>query len=191
MIMKSMNLKIRASAALFSAIVFASHAQTVDNTVMVGGKSMYPTKNIIENTANSKIHTTFVAIINATGQAETLQSKGPFTVFAPVNDAFENLPEGIIESLLTPENKPILTIVVTYHVISGQYNYLALEKLITAGKGTALLKTVSGGTLTFIKNGPHNIIIKDETGNIASISTYDVVQSNGVVHVIDSVLLPK
>jgi len=186
-----MNLTILVYAALFSAIVFSSHAQTLDNTVMVGGKSMYPTKNIIENIVNSKTHTTFVTVVNATEQAETLQSKGPFTVFAPVNDAFENLPEGIIESLSTPENIAILTTVLTYHVISGQYNYLALEKLIIAGKGAASLKTISGGTLTFMKNGPHNIIIKDETGNTATISTYDVVQSNGVVHVIDSVLLPK
>lgn len=186
-----MNLKSLASAVLFSAIVFSSHAQTMDNTVMVGGESMYPTKNIVENAVNSKKHTTLVAAVKAAGLVETLQSKGPFTVFAPVNDAFENLPEGTVETLLKPENKATLTKVLTYHVVSGKYDYAAMDKLITAGKGTATLKTVSGGTLTIMKNGAHNIILKDELGNAATISTYDVIQSNGVIHVIDSVLMPK
>lgn len=189
--MKSMNLKSLTSAVLFSAFVFSSTAQTMDNTVMVGGESMYPTKNIVENAVNSKKHTTLVAAVKAAGLVETLQSKGPFTVFAPVNDAFENLPEGTVETLLKPENKATLTKVLTYHVVSGKYDYAALDKLITTGKGTATLKTVSGGTLTIMKNGAHNIILKDESGNIATISTYDVIQSNGVIHVIDSVLLPK
>jgi uncharacterized surface protein with fasciclin (FAS1) repeats len=189
--MKPLNLKSLASAVLFSAFVFSSHAQTMDNTVMVGGESMYPTKNIIENAVNSKKHTTLVAAVKAAGLVETLQSKGPFTVFAPVNDGFENLPEGTVETLLKPENKATLTKVLTYHVVSGKYDYAAMDKLITAGKGTATLKTVSGGTLTIMKNGMHNIIVKDESGNIATISTYDVIQSNGVIHVIDSVLLPK
>ncbi|ABG60295.1 fasciclin domain-containing protein [Cytophaga hutchinsonii] len=189
--MKSMNLKSLASAVLFSAIVFSSHAQTMDNTVMVGGESMYPTKNIVENAVNSKKHTTLVAAVKAAGLVETLQSKGPFTVFAPVNDAFENLPEGTVETLLKPENKATLTKVLTYHVVSGTYDYAAMDKLITAGKGKATLKTVSGGTLTIMKNGAHNIVVKDESGNVATISTYDVNQSNGVIHVIDSVLMPK
>lgn len=189
--MKTLHLKTVASAALFSAIVFSSHAQTMDNTVTVGGASMYPTKNIVENAVNSKKHTTLVAAVKAAGLVETLQSKGPFTVLAPVNDAFENLPDGTVETLLMPENKPLLTTVLTYHVISGKYDYMALDKLITTGKGTASLKTVSGGTLTFMKNGTHNIIVKDETGTIATISTYDVIQSNGVIHVIDTILLPK
>ena len=189
--MKKMNLKSIAAAALFSAIVFSSHAQTMDNTVMVGGESMYPTKNIVENAVNSKKHTTLVAAVKAAGLVETLQSKGPFTVFAPVNDAFENLPDGILEMLLKPENKATLSKILTYHVLSGKYDYAAMDKLITAGKGKASLKTVSGGTLTLTKNGAHNIIIKDESGNVATITTYDVIQSNGIIHVIDSVLLPK
>jgi len=189
--MKSLHVKTLASAVLFSAVTFFSHAQTMDNSIMVGGAYMYPTKNIVENAVNSKKHTTLVAAVKAAGLVETLQSKGPFTVFAPVNDAFENLPDGTVETLLMPENKALLTTVLTYHVISGKYDYMALDKLITAGKGTATLKTVSGGMLTFMKNGAHNIVVKDETGAIATISTYDVIQSNGVIHVVDTVLLPK
>lgn len=189
--MKSLNLKKLYVAALFCAIVFSSNAQTMDNTVMVGGASMYPTKSIVENAVNSKKHTTLVAAVKAAGLVETLQSKGSFTVFAPVNDAFENLPDGTVETLLMPENKALLTTVLTYHVITGKYDYTALDKLITVGKGTATLKTVSGGSLTFMKNGAHNIIVKDETGAIATITTYDVIQSNGIIHVVDTVLLPK
>jgi uncharacterized surface protein with fasciclin (FAS1) repeats len=189
--MKSMNLKSLATGIALSAIIFSTQAQTMDNTVMVGGESMYPTKNIVENAVNSKKHTTLVAAVKAAGLVETLQSKGPFTVFAPVNDAFNDLPEGTVATLLKPENKATLTKVLTYHVVSGKYDYAALEKLIMAGKGKATLKTVSGGTLTIMKNGAHNIILKDESGNIANISTYDVIQSNGVIHVIDTVLMPK
>jgi len=188
--MKTMNLKTLAAAAVIMLSV-GLHAQTMDNTVMVGGESMYPTKNIVENAVNSKKHTTLIAAIKAAGLVETLQSKGPFTVFAPVNDAFSALPAGTVETLLKPENKATLTKVLTYHVVSGKYDYAALEKLITAGKGTGMLKTVSGGTLWVMKNGMHNIIVKDEMGNVATISTYDVNQSNGVIHVIDTVLMPK
>lgn len=162
-----------------------------NKTVMVGGEAMYPMKNIIENAVNSKAHTTLVAAVKAAGLVETLQSKGPFTVFAPVNDAFENLPEGTVETLLKPENKKMLTGILTYHVISGNYDFDALAKLIKAGNGKAMLKTVAGGNLTFMMNGMHNILIKDESGNTANISTYDVSQSNGVIHSIDAVLLPK
>lgn len=185
-----MNMKtVVAAAALMMSM--AVEAQTANNTVMVGGESMYPTKNIVENAVNSKKHTTLVAAVKAAGLVETLQTKGPFTVFAPVNDAFTALPAGTVETLLKPENKTTLTKVLTYHVVSGKLDYAALDKLITAGKGIASLKTVSGGTLTVMKNGAHNIVVKDEQGNIATISTYDVVQSNGVIHVIDTVLMPK
>ncbi len=189
--MKTMNVRTLAASVMLVAMSFAAQAQTMDNTVMVGGEAMYPTKNIIENAVNSKKHTTLVAAVKAAGLVETLQTKGPFTVFAPVNDAFENLPDGTVETLLKPENKTTLTKVLTYHVVSGRYDYMALEKLIVAGKGMGTLKTVSGGTLIVMKNGAHNIIVKDESGNIATISTYDVIQSNGVIHVIDTVLLPK
>ena len=150
---------------------------------------MLPMKNIVENAVNSKAHTTLVAAVKAAGLVETLQGKGPFTVFAPVNDAFENLPSGTVEKLLKPENKASLTKVLTYHVVAGKYDFKALCAMIK--KGNRNLKTVSGGTLTFAMNGSHNIVVKDENGNTANINTYDVYQSNGVIHSIDTVLLPK
>jgi uncharacterized surface protein with fasciclin (FAS1) repeats len=164
---------------------FSLHAQTVQ----VGGEPMFPKKNIVENAVNSKAHTTLVAAVKAAGLVETLQTKGPFTVFAPVNDAFENLPAGTVETLLKPENKATLTKVLTYHVVSGRYDFKALSAMLKKGQNS--LKTVSGGTLTFMMNGVHNIVVKDENGNAANISVYDVYQSNGVIHSVDNVLLPK
>jgi uncharacterized surface protein with fasciclin (FAS1) repeats len=180
-----------ALAALF--ISFSTFAQTSvkDNTVMVGGEAMFPKKTIVDNAVNSKAHTTLVAAVKAAGLVETLQGPGPFTVFAPVNDAFENLPAGTVETLLKPENKKTLTTVLTYHVVSGKYDFKAISKAIKKGKGKATLKTVSGGTLTAMMNGGRNITVTDENGNAANISTYDVYQSNGVIHSIDTVLLPK
>lgn len=169
----------------------AAQATMTPNTVQVGGQAMYPTKNIVENAVNSADHTTLVAAVKAAGLVSTLQGKGPFTVFAPVNDAFENLPAGTVETLLKPENKAQLTKVLTYHVVAGNLTADKLMAAIKAGKGKATLKTVSGGTLTAMMNGPKNIVLLDEAGNVASISTYDVIQSNGVIHVINSVLLPK
>lgn len=160
-------------------------------TVMVGGEAMYPKKNIVENAINSKDHTTLVAAVKAADLVETLQGKGPFTVFAPVNNAFEDLPEGTVETLLKPENKGTLTNVLTYHVVAGKLDFNAIAAEIKKGNGKATVKTVSGGTLTAMMNGARNIQVKDEAGNIANISTYDVMQSNGVIHVIDRVLLPK
>lgn len=174
--------------ALFS-FALTAQAQKTDNTVMVGGEAMYPKKNIVENAVNSKAHTTLVAAVKAAGLVETLQSKGPFTVFAPVNDAFENLPAGTVETLLKPENKSQLTTILTYHVVAGSYDFDALAKLIN--KGNASLTTVQGGTLMLMMNGHHNILVKDEKGNVANIITYDVYQSNGVIHSIDAVLMPK
>jgi uncharacterized surface protein with fasciclin (FAS1) repeats len=167
----------------------AAFAQSKNNTVTVGGEPMYPMKNIVENAVNSKDHTTLVAAVQAAGLVETLQSEGPFTVFAPVNDAFENLPSGTVETLLKPENKGKLTTVLTYHVVPGKLDFDALAAKIK--KGETALKTASGGTLTLAMNGPHNIMVKDENGSSANISTYDVYQSNGVIHVVDKVLLPK
>ena len=161
------------------------------NTVMVGGEAMYPAKNIIENAVNSKAHTTLVAAVKAAGLVETLSGKGPFTVFAPTNDAFNALPSGTVEGLLKPEAKGTLTKVLTYHVLSGKYDFDALSKEIKAGGGKAKIKAVSGGTLTFMMNGTKNITITDEAGGTANISTYDVYQSNGVIQVIDKVLMPK
>ncbi len=156
----------------------------------VGGQEMYPAKNIVENAVNSADHTTLVAAVKAAGLVETLKSEGPFTVFAPVNDAFENLPAGTVETLLKPENKDKLTGVLTYHVIAGKYDFEALSKEIKKGKGKATLATVNGGNLYFTMNGERNIMVWDANGNYANISTYDVYQSNGVIQVIDKVLLP-
>jgi uncharacterized surface protein with fasciclin (FAS1) repeats len=175
----------------FSSHITLAQDMAMNNTVTVGGEAMYPQKNIIENAVNSKDHTTLVAAVKAAGLVETLQGKGPFTVFAPTNDAFENLPAGTVETLLKPENKEMLTKILTYHVVSGKYDYDAIAKAIKAGKGKATLKTVSGGTLTAMMNGSKNISVKDEKGNVANITTYDVNQSNGVIHVLDAVVLPN
>ncbi len=180
-------------AMLISVLVFstASQAAMMDsNTVMVGGAAMYPSKNIVQNAMNSKDHTTLVAAVKAAGLVPTLESKGPFTVFAPTNTAFEKLPPGTVDSLLEPENKQKLTSVLTYHVVAGKLDMKTLEQKIKAGGGKAELKTVNGGSLWVMANGPHNIQIKDARGNIANIITYDVNQSNGVIDVIDTVLMP-
>ena len=183
--MKTKKIKVAVVMALLSIGTLSAQ------TVMVGGEQMYPKKNIIENAVNSKAHTTLVAAVKAADLVSTLQGKGPFTVFAPVNDAFENLPAGTVETLLKPENKGKLSGVLTYHVLSGTYDFKALEKAIIAGKGKASIKTVGGGMLTFMMNGPHNITVGDENGGTSNITTYDVYQSNGVIHVIDAVLLTK
>lgn len=170
--------------------LFAFSAINAQN-VIVGGEQMLPSKNIVQNALNSKQHTTLVAAVKAAGLVDTLMKEGPFTVFAPVNDAFENLPSGTVETLLKPENKGALVGVLTYHVVAGKYTYDDLVKLIKKGKGKATLKTVAGGTLSFTMNGTVSILITDDNGNTSNISVYDVMQSNGVIHSIDSVLLPK
>lgn len=178
---------------LFSTLIVngAAQAAMMDNsTVMVGDAAMYPSKNIVQNAVNSKDHTTLVAAVKAAGLVPTLEGAGPFTVFAPTNTAFEKLPAGTVDSLLKPENKQKLTSVLTYHVVSGKLDMKALEKKIKAGGGKAELKTVNGESLWVMANGPHNIQIKDVRGNIANITTYDVNQSNGVIDVIDTVLMP-
>ncbi len=175
-----------AAAVMF---VNASFAQ-MEKTVMVGGAEMYPTKNIVENAVNSKDHSTLVAAVKAAGLVETLQSAGPFTVFAPTNSAFAMLPAGTVDNLLMTENKPALTNVLTYHVVAGRWNSADLAKLIKAGNGTAEIKTVAGGKLWVMMEGK-KIAIKDEKGGVAYVTIKDVNQSNGVIHVIDHVLLPK
>ncbi len=173
------------------AIVFAnaSFAQ-MDKTVMVGGAAMYPTKNIVENAVNSKDHTTLVAAVKAAGLVETLQSTGPFTVFAPTNSAFAMLPEGTVNHLLMAENKPALTGILTYHVVAGRWNSADIAKMIKEGNGKAEVKTVAGGKLWIMMEGK-KIAIKDEKGGVAYVTIADVNQSNGVIHVIDHVLMPK
>jgi uncharacterized surface protein with fasciclin (FAS1) repeats len=161
-----------------------------EKMVMVGGESMLPSKNIVANAVNSKDHTTLVAAVKAAGLVDTLQGAGPFTVFAPTNAAFAKLPAGTVEMLLKPENKPALTKVLTYHVVAGRLDAEALWKLVRAGNGNAELKTVSGGKLWITMNGQRNLVVKDEKGMWSEISTYDVMQSNGVIHVVTTVLMP-
>ncbi|UFH45861.1 fasciclin domain-containing protein [Flavobacterium galactosidilyticum] len=173
----------------FIALVFGA-TSFAQKTKMVGGAAMYPTKNIIENAVNSKDHTTLVAAVKAAGLVETLQSKGPFTVFAPTNAAFDKLPKGTVETLLMPENMKMLQTILTYHVVAGKMNSTDVAKAIKMGKGKAIMKTVSGGTLTAWMKGK-NLYITDENGNSAKVTIADVNQSNGVIHVIDAVVLPK
>jgi uncharacterized surface protein with fasciclin (FAS1) repeats len=161
-----------------------------EKTVTVGGAPMYPSKNIVENAVNSKDHTTLVAAVKAAGLVETLQSAGPFTVFAPTNEAFDKLPKGTVENLVKPENKATLTKILTYHVIAGKYDAKAIAGLIKAGGGSAKLKTVSGGTLTASMKGP-KLVLTDEKGGMSTVTIKNVFQSNGVIHVIDTVVLPN
>ena len=181
-----MKMRVLLALVVSGVMVSASMAQ---KTVRVGGKPMYPNKNIVENAVNSADHTTLVAAVKAAGLVKTLQGEGPFTVFAPVNAAFKDLPAGTVETLLKPENKAKLTAVLTYHVVPGRLTYSALERKIKAGDGKAMLKTVQGEMLTFSKNGD-NIIVEDAKRGVANLTITNVMQSNGVIHVIDRVLLP-
>jgi uncharacterized surface protein with fasciclin (FAS1) repeats len=158
--------------------------------VMVGGRPMLPSKTIVDNAVNSAEHTTLVAAVKAAGLVETLEGPGPFTVFAPVNSAFAALPPGTVDNLLKPENRALLTGILTYHVVPGRLDSKDLRERVGAGGGMARLETVDGETLTVKANGPSNLVLEDQRGGIATISTYDVYQSNGVIHVIDDVLLP-
>jgi uncharacterized surface protein with fasciclin (FAS1) repeats len=183
-----MNLKFKTAAMV---ALFICTNQLIGQTVTVGSEAMYPVKDIVDNAINSKVHTTLVAAVKAADLVSTLKTAGPFTVFAPVNDAFENLPEGTVETLLKPENKSTLSKVLTYHVVAGRLDFAELSSLIKKGNGVAILKTVSGNVLKAMMNGKTNITIKDEKGGMANISTYDVYQKNGVIHVVDTVLLPQ
>jgi uncharacterized surface protein with fasciclin (FAS1) repeats len=156
----------------------------------VGGAAMYKTKNIVENAVESPIHTTLVAAVKAADLVETLSGKGPFTVFAPTNDAFAKLPEGTVETLVKPENKATLTKILTYHVVAGKMDSKKIAQAIKKGGGRATLKTVSGGTLTAsMHNG--GVMLTDEKGGTAMVTTANVYQSNGVIHVIDTVVMPN
>jgi uncharacterized surface protein with fasciclin (FAS1) repeats len=183
--MKFPRLFAVALAATLSAVAFTASAQ-----VMVGGAPMYSSKDIIDNAVNSKDHTTLVAAVKAAGLVQTLKGPGPFTVFAPTNEAFAALPAGTVDTLLKPENKATLTKVLTYHVVAGKMDAAALTKAIDAGGGKAMLTTVSGGTLWASKSG-NTIMLTDEKGGTAKVTIPDVIQSNGVIHVVDKVLLPK
>ncbi|HLL73090.1 MAG TPA: fasciclin domain-containing protein [Pyrinomonadaceae bacterium] len=181
--------------SMFAAAGTASAQMMSDNKKMggnptVGGAAMYKTKNIVENAMESPVHTTLVAAVKAAGLVETLMGKGPFTVFAPTNDAFAKLPAGTVDTLVMPENKAMLTKILTYHVVAGRMDSKAIAKAIKKGKGKATFKTVSGGTLTAMMHG-NGVMLTDEKGGTAMVTTADVYQSNGVIHVIDTVVMPN
>lgn len=184
------------TVAIFTISLFIGQGLNAQNkmmnedTKMVGGAAMYPSKNIVENAINSKDHTTLVAAVKAAELVEVLMGEGPFTVFAPTNAAFDKLPTGTVENLLKPENLKTLQTILTYHVVSGKWNALDVLKMIKDGNGKAAIKTVSGGTLIAWLKGK-DVYVTDENGNSAMVTIADVNQSNGVIHVIDTVLLPK
>lgn len=183
-------LKTSAAAFVAASIGFASAGAMAQDNPMVGGAPMYADKNIVENAVNSADHTTLVAAVKAAGLVETLQSEGPFTVFAPTNAAFEALPEGTVATLLEPDNKDMLTKVLTAHVVAGDIKAADLMSMVEADGGTHSFTTVSGDTLTAQINDGQVYII-DENGNAAKVTIADVNQSNGVIHVVNSVLVPK
>jgi len=183
-----MRLRTLFSSAL-ATVALAAVTYAASNP-MVGGKEMFPNKNIIQNAVNSADHTTLVAAVKAAGLVDTLQGAGPFTVFAPTNDAFAKLPAGTVDTLLKPENKGTLTKVLTYHVVPGRLSSVDLKKQIKKGNGSATLKTVSGGMLWAMMQGDA-IVLKDEKGDVSKITQANVFQSNGVIHVVDTVVLPN
>lgn len=178
--------------AMIALVIMATVALlAAGKNPMVGGQEMFPSKNIIQNAVNSADHTTLVAAVKAAGLVETLEGPGPFTVFAPTNEAFGKLPAGTVENLLKPENKGTLTKVLTYHVVAGKVSAADLKKLIKAGYGTAELKTVEGGRLWVTLHEGRHIMLKDEKGGTALVTIPDVFQSNGIIHVIDTVVMPN
>jgi uncharacterized surface protein with fasciclin (FAS1) repeats len=177
-------------AALALAAILCTTAIAASAPVTVGGAPMYATKDIVDNAVNSKDHTTLVAAVKAAGLVDTLKGPGPFTVFAPTNEAFAALPAGTVDTLLKPENKGKLTQVLTYHVVAGRMDAASLMAAIKAGGGTATLTTVEGDKLWAMAMDGH-VMVKDESGNTAAVTIPDVMQSNGVIHVVDKVLLPK
>lgn len=181
--------KAMLAVAMLLSFSVVGHAE---ESVEVGGAAMYPSKNIIENAVNSKDHTTLVAAVKAAGLVETLQGAGPFTVFAPTNEAFAKLPEGTVDGLLKPEAKKTLVKILTYHVVPGKVTAKQLSDMIAKGKGKATLKTVAGGKLIAMKSKDGSqILLKDEKGGESTVTIADVIQKNGVIHVVDSVVLPK
>jgi uncharacterized surface protein with fasciclin (FAS1) repeats len=184
-----MKRKVLLIATLIGLAVLAAVAGEKDP--LVGGQKMYPTKNIIENAVNSADHTTLVAAVKAAGLVDTLEGTGPFTVFAPTNEAFAKLPAGTVDSLLKPENKATLTKVLTYHVVAGRLSAHDLMQKIKDGNGTAELTTVEGGKLWVMLHDGKHIELKDEKGGVAMVTIANVFQSNGVIHVIDTVVMPN
>jgi uncharacterized surface protein with fasciclin (FAS1) repeats len=191
--MKQIRKLALAGAALAFAFGVTAYAPApsfaAEQTKMVGGAAMYPSKNIVQNAVNSKDHTTLVAAVKAAGLVPTLESKGPFTVFAPTNEAFAKLPAGTVDTLLKPENKKTLTNVLTYHVVAGRLTAKDLMEKVKAGDGKAMLKTVEGADLTVEQKGG-KLWITDAKGDHAEVTIANVMQSNGVIHVVDTVLLP-
>ena len=185
-----MSVKSTIRRALMTAGVVLITTAAFAAVKIVGGAPMYPTKNIVENAVNSKDHTTLVAAVKAAGLVDTLASAGPFTVFAPTNAAFKKLPAGTVETLVKPENKATLTKILTYHVVSGKLSAADLEEMVKAGGGEASLKTVEGETLTVQAKG-RKLFVTDAKGDVATITIADVFQSNGVIHVVNTVMLPK
>lgn len=183
----SKRFALLAAASLVFAV--SAQAQAQDKNPMVGGAPMYSNKNIIQNAVNSKDHTTLVAAVKAAGLVDTLSGKGPFTVFAPTNAAFAKLPQGTVENLVKPQNKAALTKILTCHVVAANALSSAINKMIADDQGTHPVKTVGGCILQAKKNGS-KITLTDEKGGVATVTIADVKQSNGVIHVIDSVLLP-
>ena len=184
------NKQIMKKLVLVFTLALVSLGSFAQKSVMVGGAAMYPTKNIVENAVNSKDHTTLVAAVKAAGLVETLSSAGPFTVFAPTNAAFNKLPAGTVETLVKPENKATLTTILTYHVVAGKMSAADIVAKIKEGNGKATMKTVQGGTLTASLKGK-SVILTDEKGGMSKVTIANVNQSNGVIHVIDTVLMPK
>ncbi len=187
LLMKIKNTLLATTAAAFLALTTLGASAQTDPKV--GGAEMYPTKTIVENAVNSPIHKTLVAAVKAAGLVDTLNSAGPFTVFAPTDAAFAKLPAGTVDTLVKPENKAQLTAILTYHVVPGKITSKDLDKMIKDGGGKATATTVNGETLTFTGSGKH-IIITDAKGGTAKVTVADVIQSNGVIHVIDTVLMP-
>ncbi len=184
-----MKTKLIAAALAATLVVGVAHAGGMTKNPMVGGAAMFPTKDIVDNAVNSKDHTTLVAAVKAAGLVDTLKSAGPFTVFAPTNAAFDALPAGTVSTLLKPANKGTLSSVLTYHVVAGQLDAKALTAKIKAGKGKAMLTTVQGATLT-VKSMGDAVTVTDTKGNIAKVTIANVYQKNGVIHVVDKVLMP-
>jgi uncharacterized surface protein with fasciclin (FAS1) repeats len=174
-----------------AALLVAAPALAQEKTKTVGGAPMFPSKTIVENAVNSKDHTTLVAAVKAAGLVDTLAGSGPFTVFAPTNKAFGKLPKGTVETLVKPENKATLTGILTYHVVPGRLTASDLMAQVQQGGGKAMLKTVEGDTLTVMQAGRGKLSVTDTKGNKSMVTIADVMQSNGVIHVVDSVLLPS
>lgn len=187
---RTLHIALALTAALGAVdVAFADDAMAMQKSVMVGGAAMYPTKNIVQNAVNSKDHTTLVAAVKAAGLVDTLSGAGPFTVFAPTNEAFNALPAGTVDTLVKPENKATLTKILTYHVVSGRYTASDLMTLVSKGNGKASLTTVEGEPLTVSQSGK-TLDVTDAKGGVAHVTIGDVMQSNGVIHVVDKVLMP-